>query len=84
MNPHPTPTGECLCILKGLGTARSAGVASPGAQKLMGLALGLVICLLDIKPCLTNEKEQAEIVNTTKVTRFGSLYRVTKRELIIV
>ena len=44
--------------------------------------------MFDVKQYLTNEKEQTEIISTTKITRFGSgnvksCYRVTKRELIV-
>ena len=58
---------------------------SPAAKS---LAFGLVIRQFDVKQYLTNEKEQTEIVSTTKITRFGSwnvrsCYRVTKRELIV-
>ena len=65
-----------------------AGVASPRVQQPKRLTFGLVIRLFDVKQYLTNEKEQTEIISTTKITRFGSwnvrsCYRVSKRELII-
>lgn len=58
---------------------------SPAAKS---RTFGLVIRLFDVKQYLTNEKEQTEIISTTKITRFGSwnvrsCYRVTKRELIV-
>jgi exonuclease III len=67
---------------------RGTGAASSGVQQPKSLTLGLVIRLFDVKQYLTNEKEQTEIVSTTKITRFGSwnvrsCYCVTKRELIV-
>jgi hypothetical protein len=76
-----------LCAIRLIDIPSNVAVSS-GVQQPKSLTFGLIIRLFDVKQYLTNEKEQTEIVITTKITRFGSwnvrsCYHITKRELIV-